>query len=354
MLPRVDGSAVIVAAMWTSTVRIAQLVAELARAPDDAAWRDAFRRGFAGLRAGLQLHPAGSTAAETFAGAAATARDLSVVCLPLGIAVVMHLYPLCALRCVPIPWWRQGGFRRQRLLRRISNGALILSNAGSDRTTGAHAPVMLTRTHDGIRVNGTYDYVSLANVADLVLFSAPLADSGRKVFCAADLRSGSVCIGGGKFGGSMRLSDTCPVTFDNHRVAPECFIEVPNEPALNCMAQYQRSWFHLLLGEGYLSRIEHLRRQWGLARPVEQVASLNELAHLREYALRLLDGTTTPDNLESLSRVTAAIKLRISLHAQSTAAAIRSLDEAAAAELGFLGRQPTSDERILRSLGAAA
>jgi hypothetical protein len=120
------------------------------------------------------------------------------------------------------------------------------------------------------------------------------------------------------------------------------------------MAQYQRSWFHLLLGEGYLARIEHLRRRWDLARPVEQVASLNELGHLRAYALRLLDGTAAPGNVESLSRVTAAIKLRISLHAQATVAAIRSLDETAATELGFLGRQPTSDERILRSIGAAA
>jgi hypothetical protein len=340
--------------MSTSTDRIAALVANYMRAPDDAARCEAFRRGFAGLSLTLNLHPAGATAAETFAAAAATARHVSVDCLPLGIAVVMHLYPLCALRCVPLPWWRRGGFRRSRLLQRINCRALILSNAGSERAAAAHAPVTLIRTHDGIRVDGTYDYVSLANVADLVLFSAPLAGSERKLFCAADLRGKSVRIGGGKFGGSMRLSDTCPITFDNHRVAPDCFIEVPNETALNCMARYQRSWFHLLLGESYLSRIEHLRRLWGLARPVEQVASLNELVQLREYALRLMDGSSVPANVETLSRVTAAIKLRVSLHAQSTVAAIRSRDETAAAELGFLGRQPTSDERILRSIGAAS
>ena len=366
MHPRPHSSAIIVApreptsrqlerwSLSTSTDRIEVLAEDLSRAPGDAAWREAFRRGFAGLRADLHLHPAGATAAETFAAAAATARNVAVHCLPMGIAIVMHLYPLCALRCVPLPWWRQGSFRRSRLLRSIYSRSLILSNAGSERGTGAHAPVMLTRTDDGIRVDGTYDYVSLANVADLVLFSAPLAGSGRKVFCAADLRGKSARIGSGKFNGSMRLSDTCPVTFDNHRVAPDCFIEVPDETALNCMAQYQRSWFHLLLGESYLSRIEHLRRLWGLARPVEQFASLNELAHLREYALRLLDETTESGNVESLSRVTAAIKLRISLHAQSTAAAIRSFDETAATELGFLGRQPTSDERILRSIGAAS
>jgi hypothetical protein len=340
--------------MSTSTDRIAALVANHVRAPDDAGRCEAFRRGFAGLRSTLNLHPAGATAAETFAVAAATTREVSVDCLPLGIAVVMHLYPLCALRCVPLPWWRQGGFRRSRLLQRINSRALILSNAGSERATGTHAPVTLTRTHDGIRVDGTYDYVSLANVADLVLFSAPLAGSERKLFCAADLHGGTVSIGGGKFGGSMRLSDTCPVTFDNHRVGFGCFIEVPNDSALNCMAQYQRSWFHLLLGESYLSRIQHLRRQWGLARPVEQVASLNELMHLREYALRLMDGTSAAANVETLSRVTAAIKLRVSLHAQSTVAAIRGVDETAAAELAFLGRQPTSDERILRSIAPPA
>ena len=339
--------------MSPPTDRIAELVAYAAQAPDTA-WREAFRRGFAGLRADLHLHPTGSTAAGTFEAAGATARDVAAGCLPLGVAIVMHLYPLCVLRCVPLPWWRQGAFRRSRLLRDIDSRALILSNAGSERAAGAHPPVMLTRTRDGIRVDGTYDYVSLANVADLVLFSAPLADTDRNVFCAADLRGESVRIGGGKFSGSMRLSDTCSVTFDNHRVTPDCYIEVPNAATLSCMAQYQRSWFHLLLGEGYLARIEHLCRRWDLARPVEQLASLNELVHLREYALRLLGDTTTPGNVEVLSRVTAAIKLRISLHAQATVAAIRSLDETAAVELRFLGRQPTSDERILRSIGAAA
>ena len=65
---------------------------------------DAFGHGFE-LRAELNLHPAESTAAATFAAAAQTARSVAADCLPLGIAIVMHLYPLCALRCVPLPWW---------------------------------------------------------------------------------------------------------------------------------------------------------------------------------------------------------------------------------------------------------
>src|SRR5688572_17386710 len=337
-----------------STERIAELVAAESRAPDDAAWRFAFRHGFRGLRAELNLHPAESTAAATFAAAAQTARSVAVDCLPLGLALVMHLYPLCALRCVPLPRWSAASFRRGLLLHAIDSRSLLLANAGSERAAGAHAPVELTRTRDGIRVNGTYDYVSLANVADVVLFSAPLAGSTCTIFCAADLRGDSVRIGDSRFSGSMRLSDTCSVTFDNHRVATNRYVVVPDESALNCMAQYQRSWFQLLLGESYLARIEYLRSQWEMPRSAADIASLNEVRLMKEYALRLFDEAASPGAGESLSRVTAAIKLRISWMAQSVAAALRNLDAAAANELGYFKLQPTSDARILRSIGAKA
>ena len=330
---------------------IADLVAELSHAPDDATWREVFGHGFDRLRTQVDLHPAEVTAAATFDNAASTARAVAAECLPLGLAVVMHLYPLCALRCVPLPWWSLANRRRERLRRDIESRSLVLANAGSERASGAHAPVTVTRTREGIRVDGTYDYVSLAHVADVVLFSAPLAGSDCNIFCAADLHHDSVRIGAGKFGGSMRLSDTCSVTFDNHRVPASRSIVVPSESALQCMAQYQRSWFQLLLGEGYLARIERLHRQWDLPRPVEQHASLNELAQLREYSLRLLDDAGSASAVESLSRVTAAMKLRISWLAQSTATAVRRFDETSANELGYFKRQPTSDERILRSIG---
>jgi alkylation response protein AidB-like acyl-CoA dehydrogenase len=337
-----------------STDRIAELVAEVGRATDDRTWALAFRLGFGRLGRELQLHPAGSQASATFASAAATARAVGADCLPLGIALVMHLYPLCALRCVPLPWWSAAHRRRMRLMRAVDRRALILANAGSERGAGAHAPVTVTRTSTGVRIDGTYDYVSLAHVADTVLFSAPLAGTGHAVFCAADLNACSALIGDSRFSGSMRLSDTCSVTFDDHRVPAGRFIEIPDDSALQCMTQYQRSWFHLLLGEAYLARIERLHRQWRLPCPVEQRASLNELAQLREYSLRLLDDAESPRSLESLSRVTAAMKLRISWLAQSTAAQLRGVDDVAAHELGFFRRQPTSDDRILASLGAAA
>jgi hypothetical protein len=335
-----------------STDIIAELVAAAGRTPDDAAWREAFRGGFERLRTNLPLHPVGSAASATFEAAAATARALAAECLPLGVAIVMHLYPLCALRCVSLPWWSAASLRRSRLLHGVDSRSLILANAGSERAAGAHEPVTLSRTRDGVRVDGTYDYVSLAHVADIVLFSAPLAASGCTMFCAADLRGKSVRIGGGKFGGSMRLSDTCSVTFENHHVPADRCIEIPSESALQCVAQYQRSWFHLLLGESYLARVERLNQEWDLPRSIEQLASLNELAQLREYSLLLLDEAASPRAVDSLSRVTAAMKLRISWLAHSTANALRSRDATSAGELDYIRRQPTSDDRILRSIGA--
>jgi alkylation response protein AidB-like acyl-CoA dehydrogenase len=311
-----------------------------------------FRGRFDQVRSALDLHPAESTAARTFQAAAGTARTIATECLPLGIGVVMHLYPLCAARWVPLPWFSQAGFRRDRLLRAIDSHSLILANAGSERAASTAAPVTLSRTRDGVRINGTYDYVSLANVADIVMFCAPLAGSACTLFCAADLDSPSVRIGGPKFEGRMRLSDTCPVSFDNHRVPRDRCLQLPDEATLQCNAQYQRSWFHLLLGEAYLARIEHLHREWNLPTSSEDRASLNELLLLKDYALRLLDEATSPRAVALLAHVTAAIKLRVSWHAQSTAAALQGRDDVSASELRYLRRQPTSDDRILLSLAS--
>jgi hypothetical protein len=338
-----------------STDAIEALVADLQSAPDER-WRETFRRGFDRLRAQLPLHPAGTSASATFEAAARIARSVAARNLPLGLSLVMHLYPLCALRCVPLPWWTRANVRRSRLLQSIYGRSLILANAGSERRAGAHAPVTLRKTRDGIRVDGTYDYVSLADVADLVLFCAPLAGGGCSMFCAAELRSATTRIGASRFDGSMKLSDTCSVTFVEQVIPPERFLVVPSDSALTCMAQYQRSWFHLLIGESYRARIEQLRRQWDLPPSVEDLASLGELDHLRDYALHLLEQTSSgapASALQSLSRLTAAMKLRISLHAQSTAAALLPRDAIAARELGFLKLQPTSDDRIVRGLMAA-
>jgi alkylation response protein AidB-like acyl-CoA dehydrogenase len=335
-----------------SSKRIAQLLAGT-DAPE-ADWRRAFRLAFAQLRGEVDLHPVAATPAATFEAAACSARAVAAECLPLGIGLLMHFYPLCALRCVPLPWWSPANYRRQRLLRAIDRHSWILANAGSERAAGAHVPVTLTRGGDDLRAHGTYDYVSLANVADLVLFQAPLSRGDGNVFCIADLRADTVRIGAARFSGSMKLSDTCSVSFENHLLPADRVVAIPDGNALGCMAQYQRSWFQLLACEAHLARIEHLRERWNLPLNHEDIASHNELALMREYALGLLNAAASTGAIDSLSRVTAAMKLRVSWRCLAVAAAVEKHDAIAAGELRFLKRQPTSDERILAGIGVPA
>jgi hypothetical protein len=273
----------------------------------------------------------------------------------------MHLYPLCVLQCMPLPFLSFARFQRAVLLRTIRRRSFILANAGGERARGGDHSLVARADADGLRVDGTFPYMSLASVADVVLFKARLLDGRGTVLCAADLRAESVRIGGWTFTGSMRLSDTSPVTFTGHRVPHGRFVVAANDEVLRCASDYQRCWFHLFLAEVYLARLERLHHAWGLPRPADEVVSLNELAQLRGYALRLLDDFSPGSDLEPLGRATSALKLRVSLLAQAAMAALGTREErmpsdrarlrADAAELRFIRSQPTADEIILRSIG---
>jgi hypothetical protein len=214
---------------------------------------------------------------------------------------------------------------------------------------------------DGIRIDGTFEYMSLATVADVVLFRARLAESRATVLCAADLRADTVHLGDWEFSGSMRLSDTSSVTFDRHRVPHGRYVVVADDEVLHCTADYQRCWFHLFLADLYLARLERLHEVWGLRRSAEQVMSLNELSQLRAYALRLLDDFSPASDRQPLKDTTSAMKLRVSSMAQSTMTSLRDRADLApaeagrlradATELGYIKFQPTADEIILRSIG---
>ena len=313
--------------------------------------RTRFTREFQRIRAGLPLYPdATARPAAIFADVAQAVRSVAGPCLPLGIAIAMHLYPLCALQCAPLPALSIAGFKRRILVKAIRERSMIVANAGSERANGTHDPVALTLTADGLRASGTFEYVSLASVADLVLFSARCGP--RIAVCAADIRGDSARIGAAKFGGRMQLSDTRSLTFENHRIPRGRYLLAADAPATQCIFDYQRCWFHLLLSEAYLARIELLQRGWRLPDPVEHLMAANEISCLRDYAARLLDECRPQGCVERLTRVTSLLKLRVSSMAQDTARLLRETAPDDAAELGYMKMQPTSDDRILRSLGA--
>ncbi|HEY7643223.1 MAG TPA: hypothetical protein VH814_26070 [Steroidobacteraceae bacterium] len=331
---------------------LADLAERVSDAADERAARHAFRRSFNQLRRQLPLYPVGSTPSAVFEAAATVVRSLAATCLPLAVAVAMHLYPLCVLQCVPIPLLSVARLKRALLLRTIRRRSLLLANTGSERIHGTTTPLIATRTPDGVRIDGRCEYLSLSSIADIVLFKAELADSNHAVLCAADLRASSVRIGQWKFSGAMELSDTSSVTFVDHRVPDGHYLIVPDAAELGCIADYQRSWFHLFIAEIYLARVEHLRSAHGLPQMPEYRASRSEVARLRHESLRLLDDFSTGADIGPLTRTTAALKLRVSMMSQTTAAALRSRGLAAeACGLGYIKSQPTADEKILRGFG---
>jgi hypothetical protein len=342
---------------------VTEFIERMNRAENGSAARDAYREGFNRLRSQLEMYPvSGRPASIIFESAAKTARTLAAGCLPLGIAVAMHLYPLCVLQCVPLPLLSFARFQRAMLLRTIRNRSLILANAGGERTGGVQHALAARQDAQGIRIDGTFEYMSLATVADLVFFKAPLADSPGTALCAADLRVDSVRIGDSRFSGSMRLSDTSSVTFSGHRVPHGRYVLVADDEVLRCTSDYQRCWFHLFLAEVYLARLERLHYLRGLPRSAEQIMSLNELSRLREYALRLLDDFSSGSDVQPLKKTTSAMKLRVSHMAQSTMTSLRDREDlmpaearqlrAEASELCYIKSQPTADDVILRSIGA--
>ena len=330
---------------------VTEFVERVNAAGDGPAARDAYRGGFNRLRSKLELYPVpGQTPSAVFESTARTVRNLAAGCLPLGVAVAMHLYPICVLQCLPLPLLSFARFQRAMLLRTITHRALILANAGSDRSRGPDESLVARQDAQGIQVDGTFEYMSLASVADVVFFKARLAESQETVLCAADLRAETVRIGGWRFSGSMRLSDTSSVTFTGHRVPHGRYVLVADDDVLRCTSDYQRCWFHLFLADVYLARLERLHQTHGLRRSPEQIMSLNELSQLRAYALRLLDDFASGSDIQPLKKITSAMKLRVSLMAQSAMALLGGREEAR--ELGYIKSQPTADEIILRSIGA--
>jgi hypothetical protein len=330
---------------------VAEVLDRVEAAGDGPAARAAYREAFQQLRSRIDLYPVPARRASVvFESASATASQLAANCLPLGIAVAMHLYPLCVLQCVPLPLLSVARLQRMLLVRAIRKSSLIVANTGSERTRGGGHSVVARKDGSDIRLDGTFEYMSLATVADLALFKAPLAGGNRTVLCAADLRASTVHIGDWRFTGSMRLSDTSPVTFDGHRLPRGRYVLVDDDEALHCTSDYQRCWFHLFVADLYLARLERLHVAWPSPRSAEELMSLNELSQLRLYGLRLLDDFTSGSDIEPLKRVTSAMKLRVSVMAQTMMTWLRDRGEEAS-ELRFIKSQPTADDLILRSIG---
>ena len=339
--------------------RISNFVATISAAESEQRSRELFRLGLPGLTSQLRMYPpAGQRPSIVFEAISKEARRVASVCLPLAIAMSMHWYPLCALQCASLTPFSLARIHRALLLRRVRANNLIIANAGSDRAVGTQEPVVASRVREGFYLRGTYEYMSLESVADVVLMKARVQEDGCELLCMAGLRNPTARIGVGRFSGSMRLSDTASVSFEDHLVPHGRYLILPLSGAVQCLSEYQRSWFHLLIGDVYLARVERLCLEHRIEVTSQDRVERNEIAHLRAYCLCLLDDFAPQRDAARLLLATSTLKLRMSRLARLASevlgqVAIQSGDAALrsdAAELQFIQRQPTADHKIIESL----
>ena len=341
---------------------VTELIERMNGAGDGPAAREAYREGFTRLRSRLDMYPvSGRRASVVFESAAKTARTLAASCLPLGIAVAMHLYPLCVLQCIPLPLLSVARFQRAMLLRTIRNRSLILANAGGERTRGA--------TIIPGRTSGRRGHSNRWNVRIHVARHR----CGRRVLQGAIGRQqqhGAVCGGpAGRLGAYRRLEILRKDAAVGHVFGDICqprvphgrYVLVADDEVLHCTSDYQRCWFHLFLAELYLARLERLHQVWGLRRSAEQIMSLNELSQLRAYALRLLDDFSSGSDIEPVEEddqrdeaarfADGAVDDGLLRGREDLTPADAQRVRADASELCYIKSQPTADEIILRSIG---
>ena len=125
-------------------------LAQISAAGSDNQWRQALRGELERIRRQYALYPAaGASPSQTLHSATHTVREIAAHCLPLGIALVMHLYPLCALRCAPLPAVSIAGFKRRLLMNQVTERGLIVANGGSERAHGPHESMSVALDGDG-------------------------------------------------------------------------------------------------------------------------------------------------------------------------------------------------------------
>ena len=206
-----------------------------------------------------------------FESAAETARSLAAGCLPLGIAVAMHLYPLCVLQCMPLPLLSFARFQRAHAPAHDQESrSLILANAGSERTARARS------FPGGASGRGGH---STSTERSNTCRSPPsrTSSSSRRDWRTA--MHGSLCgRPAGRLGAHRRLEILRKHAALGHVFGDVCRPPGASRPlcagrrtmkSLHCTSDYQRCWFHLFLADMYLARLERLHHVWDLPRSAE-------------------------------------------------------------------------------------
>lgn len=184
-------------------------------------------------------------------------RDSSI---PFGIAACMHLYMLAAIAKFPlsdVPMQQS----RAQFLSQVRQHRLLLANSGSDanlRSSNHEHSGTRALLQDGrVIVNGEKTFVTMASVADLLIFTAAEASSGQMLSLYTQLRDNPALRLQAPLDGIFARSGTHSVQFHNLSLGLENVISGVGaaDAAFQVAHLYQRSWFQGLVGAVYLGAL---------------------------------------------------------------------------------------------------
>ncbi|WP_299536179.1 acyl-CoA dehydrogenase family protein [Ulvibacterium sp.] len=184
-----------------------------------------------------------------------TLHKLGEVSIPVSVALSMHYYVLASIATYPFKKTSTQYWKREILLNKIKKERLFIANTGSVRTYDdvlGNKALIAMKEKDNYIVYGEAPFMSLAGIADYLVFTAELSDGGKAVFFAASDAT-QIEFTDTAFDNTMQGSYTKSVKFKNLRVPVSNVIKLDaNTKEESELLIYQRSWFQALVSAPYL------------------------------------------------------------------------------------------------------
>jgi alkylation response protein AidB-like acyl-CoA dehydrogenase len=173
--------------------------------------------------------------------------------IPEGVGSLMHIYMLCSIATMPLSDPEQIS-NRELWLKRISQERLLIANTGSERVNRSNntenTVTQAMAVDGGYVVNGEKNFVSLAEVADILIFNANVKGSEGFAFFIVPFDRSSILIKESCFDESLGLR-TYSIEFKELFVDQNMVMKTDSQ-STSLAFLYQRSWFLSLVSSVYL------------------------------------------------------------------------------------------------------
>ena len=185
-------------------------------------------------------------------------HELGKISIPVSIALSMHYYVLASMALYPFSKKSKEYWKREMLLQKIKREQLLIANTGSVRTFKnalGDKKIVIEKQKDNYYINGEASFMSLAGIADYMVFTAPLPDNDTadKAIFFIPVATDNIQFSDNAFGDVMQGSFTKTVQFNKVKISSGNVIKLDNVIDERCeILVYQRSWFQSLVPAPYL------------------------------------------------------------------------------------------------------